>query len=159
MTLVELTMALALSAMLLAGLVGLLRGLYQQTKISESYEADVWPARFVSLVQTDLSSAESLWVEDRVIWMSHGFGGQDMRHVGYRCRQLDTGLSVLERLDRFGASALAIGPTRVEMERIDRRGAPQPIPNRPGPVPAQVRIWVWEHQAKESTIARDLVLR
>ncbi len=159
LTLVELTVALALSAMLMAGIVGLLRGLNQQSELAEEYDTDVWPARFVSLIRSDLMSAQSLWDGSGVIWMRHDASGQAQSRVGYRCRTLTEGLSVLERIDADAVSVLAIGPARVDVERLDAQGLPQPIPNTPGPVPTQVRIWVWDGENTEPVVLRDLVLR
>ncbi len=163
MTLVELMVAIALSAMLLGALVGVLGGLSKQTRLSENYDQAVWPARFIELLRRDVIAAEAMWSNNQTVWITadspqYGDSGGS-RQIGYRCADLSAGRAVLERIDGDRVSVIAIGPTRLSVERLDRLGFPQPLPPAPGPVPAQIRVWVWGDDDQHPVVLRDLVNR
>ena len=164
MTLLELMVAIALSAMLLGAMVGVLGGIAKQSKVADTYDQDIWPSRFCSLLRRDLVAAEAVWFSNNVIWIrvdapAYQNVGVGTRDIGYRCRRTDAGKSVLERLDGERQSVLAIGPTRIAVERLDSLGVPQPLPPIAGPVPAQVRIWVWGDDSDQPAVLRSLVVR
>ena len=164
MTLVELMVAVTLSAMLLGSLVGVLRGVANQTELAQRYDQPVWPARTLAILRRDLIAADSVWLEENVIWMrtdapSYHSSNVGVREIGYGCTQIQGGTSMLVRTDGGQRSVLAIGPSRIEIERLDAGGIPQPLPPAPGPVPANVRVWVWEQVRSQPVLRRDLVLR
>lgn len=171
MTLIELMVAVALSAMLLAALLGVLSGITKQCKLAETYDKPVWPARFVALLRRDLIAAERIWTSKNTIWFETdapaylpytkdgdtSTGG--IRRIGYRCRSIPNKEGVLMRQDGDHSEAIAIGPDRIVVERLDSDGVPQPLPPMPGPVPSQVRVWVWEADKTSPSLVRDLVIR
>lgn len=170
MTLVELMVAVALSALLLSALVGVLRGVDVQSKMAVKLDRPVWPSRVIDLVRRDLIAATAIWAESNTVWIRtdapsykvHGLGDRESagtRRVGYRCRVLPGGDPVLERVDAGRSSVLAIAPTRIIVERLDSVGAPQPLPLQPGPVPQQVRVWIYETDSNSPTIVKDVVTR
>ena len=163
MTLVELTVAIALAAMLLASLTGVLRGVSEQSKLADSFEGPVWPSEFLNILHRDLMAAEAIWAEQGVVLIKtdapqYQSVGTGARTVGYACVDIGKNLAVLNRIDG-ATSVLAMGPRQLVIERLDTSGRPQPLPATPGPVPTQVRVWVWEADEKTPVILRDLVIR
>ena len=169
MTLVELMVAVVLSAMLLGALVGVLSSVAKQSKLADTYDQPLWPAEFMSLLRRDLLAADAIWSDAGVIWIrtdaptyavqSGAKGTSGMRRIGYRCSPTHESRSLLIRSDKGQAAVLAIGPTQLTLERLDDSGSPQPLPPSPGPMPEQVRIWVWQGTSEGPIIVRDLVLR
>ena len=173
MTLVELMVAIALSAMLLVSLVGVLSGIAKQGKVVDKLDQPVWPARFAKLVRRDLLAAESVWQSNGIVWMrtdapvyesyrsTSRTNSSDVgvRRIGYQCVVSSDSPAILYRRDQERRCAMAIGPTRIVLERLDDQGTPQPLPSSPGPVPDQVRVWVWNDPAVSPVLVRDLVVR
>jgi len=163
MTLVELTVAIALSAMLMVALIGVLGGIAKQVKLSRRYDTSVWPNRVATLLRRDLGAAESLWMDAGELWMrtdvpSYHSDAKGVREIGYRCTAIDNELSILERIDANQTSVLAIGPERLYVQRIDSAGIPQPLPRTPGPAPKHVRLWIHTSGNQDAAWVRDLVL-
>ncbi len=156
-TLVELMVAIALSAMLLGALTGVLQGVARQAKIAAKYDEPIWPSRFAEIFRRDLMAAEAIWWEEETVWMRTDSPG--LRTIGYRCRQLRDHPSTLERVERGRTHTLALGPTRLVVERLDAAGSPQPLPPAPGPMPLQVRVWIWQDDEQAPFLIRDLVIR
>ncbi|MEM6473734.1 MAG: prepilin-type N-terminal cleavage/methylation domain-containing protein [Planctomycetota bacterium] len=150
MTLVELLLAVALSAMLLAALVGLLRGTSNQTKLAKQFDQPVWQTRLPDLIRADLKAADSIWSVDQTVVMRssppqyHG-DRTGLRTIAYECVELESGFCCLLRSDQDSSDVLAVGPTKITIERVDRDGFPQPLPSNPGPVNRQFRAWVFQN--------------
>ncbi|WP_218933569.1 hypothetical protein [Rubripirellula lacrimiformis] len=170
MTLIELMVAAALSALLLVALIGVLRGLSMQMRLANRMDQPVWPSRFVQFLRRDLLAADAVWERSGIVWIrtdapaysSAGNTPSDItgiRDIGYRCGMLQNGRRVLERIDSDRVDVLAFEPSRIVVERLDSQGNPQPLPPSPGPVPAQVRVWVWENSAGPPKVLKDLVIR
>lgn len=163
MTLVELVIAIALSAMLLTALVGVLKGVSRQSNLAESLDRPSWPATFLDLLRRDLRAAEAIWAEEGVIWIETDapkYGaGEGVRTVGFACIEIDSGQRLLTRHDEGTSRALAIGPSRLIIERVDRSGSTHPLPPAPGPVPPQLRVWLWQGDHSEPVLLRDVVIR
>lgn len=164
MTIIELMVSIALSAILVSALVGVLRGVKQQAELANKYDNPVWPARSLELFRRDLLAASSIWLEDETIWMqtdapSYESGNAGLRRVGYGIQPLRNAPPLLERIDENASATLAIGPSRIVVERIDSEGQPQPLPAFPGPVPNQVRVWIFGENADEVYVVQDLVVR
>lgn len=162
LTLVEMMVAIALSALLLAAMTGVLSGIAKQNRLVERYDRAVWPSRFMELLRRDLIASDQLWTEDGTIWMhtdapAYQSGSRSRRRIGYSCTQ-GAG-STLERIDDESAAPLALDVSRIALERLDASGLPQPLPPTPGPVPTQVRVWVWQTGQSEPVLLRDLVVR
>lgn len=164
MTLVEVTVALALSGLLMAALVGVLRGTQIQLRAAQRLQTPVWSFQAIDLIQRDLIAAERLaWSHD-TLWIqgtlpSYSPDGElKRRQVGYAIHSLPNGKSALVRIDSTGIEYMAIGPTRMLVERIDDDGILQPLPPTAGPVPAHVRIWIWG-DTELPNLSQDLVLR
>ena len=168
MTLVELMVAIALSAMLLGVLVGVLSGIAKQSKLVSKYDQPVWPAEFLSLLRRDLTAADAIWSDKGTIWIrtdapayaaNNANAKKGMRRIGYGCGTLRDGQAILTRTDVDRQSVLALGPKRIILERLDDLGSPQPLPSAPGPMPEQVRVWIWNDTGNSPVVLRDLVLR
>ena len=161
MTLVELIVAISLSAMLMVAIVGVLRGIAIQTKLSERYDHAVWPSELVQLLRRDLDAAESLWVEANAILMRSDVPAYQVNAIGvrpirYQCVEMQDGTDVIERVDSGHGAILAMGPHRIQLDRIDRFGMLQPLPLEPGPIPNRIRIQVWQGADSEPILVRDI---
>ncbi len=169
MTLIELMVSAALSAILLVALMGVLRGMTTQVRLADRINQPVWPSRFVKLLQRDLLAADAVWEQSGTVWIQTDAPlypvGQSVnessgsRTVGYRCTTFPGDRNVLERIDSERIYVLAFGPTRMVVERLDSHGQPQPLPPSQGPVPGQVRVWVWNDVTERAVILKDLVIR
>lgn len=169
LTLIELLLAIALSALLMAAVTGVVQGISRQSRLAEDLERPVWPAEVVDLVRTDLLAASSLWMNEDTLWIRSDPPAYQsprlaevstgVREIGYRCSQTDGGYQVLRRLDGVDRRTLALGVQKILLERLDREGIPQPIPRSPGPVPTQVRLWIWTSERPSEPLVRDVLLR
>jgi len=165
MTLVELVTAIALAAMLMAAMTGVLRGIALQTRAAQTKTSPLWPSRFQSILRRDVLSADAIWMNDGHIHLrcdaplyQAKTGRRSQREVVYHCKKLDTSTHVLYRSDGNGNAAIAIGPKRIQVERLDSQGNPQPLPPTPGPVPAALRVWVWQEE-ESPLFVHDMVVR
>ncbi|QDV42562.1 hypothetical protein Enr13x_24100 [Stieleria neptunia] len=165
MTLIELMVAIALSAMLMAAIVGILGGVSKQAKIAVDGEPAIWAEQTIALMRTDLLAANAVWKSEDAVWLftdapSYESENIGIRNICYRTRKLRDETPILERTDSTFRSVLALDVREIRVERLDRFGVPQPLPSAPGPVPNQVRVWVrCDGQAGRATVIRDLVLR
>ncbi|MEZ6137056.1 MAG: prepilin-type N-terminal cleavage/methylation domain-containing protein [Pirellulaceae bacterium] len=148
-TLVELTVALALGAMLMVAIVGILQSMSRELEFAK-HEADQdWQSSVKRLLHQDLLCASQISTAGGWYWLDGSFTAADsksgtLRKVGYRCVPgiLD-GESVLMRVaDRHGEPVL-FGPTKMHIERVDSRGVAQPLSAQPTAVPRYVRVWIW----------------
>ena len=163
MTLVELTVAIALAAMLMASLVGVTQGVAKHAENAQKLDQPVWPEQLRRLIRRDVMAANEIWMDDGLIWMlsdppSYDRNSTGLRRIGYGVTDTSSGRSTLMRVDGQHSETLAVGPTKISLERLDRDGAPQPLPSTPGPVPNQLRLWVFE-QDEKSPLVLDLVVR
>lgn len=162
MTLFELMLALALSTLLLAGLVGVLSGVSKQAKVSESFEQPAWPSRTADILRNDLLAAESLWRQGETVWMltdAPPYQGIEnpSRRVGYACQAISDDQHALVRIAGTHTALLGLGPTEFVLERIDGNGIAQPLPHQPGPVPASARLLV--RGPEDMFLNQDLLIR
>ncbi len=159
--------AITLTSLLLMSLMGVLQATTRQSRMVEAREVVVWPGRVRTMFQRDLLSAETVWLEAGAVCLRtdsprYGVGGHEddllgqgpvigsetpsgVREVRYRCRS-NSGGSLLQRIDGHVTNSLAVGPSRLSVERIDSTGALQPLPPRPGPVPRHVRLTIWQRE-------------
>lgn len=163
-TLVELTVSIALAALLLSAMVGVLSGLMKQVAVIDRYDTEAWPPRFIELLRRDLVSADEIWAVRGAVHIRthppryHG-SGVGMRTVIYMCVTEKPGKSILVREDAGRQAVIAVGPDRISLERLDKLGTPQPLPSIPGPMPTQARLWIWSLGEDDPLFVRDLVLR
>jgi len=169
LTLIELVLALALSSMLMAAMVGVLRSTSIQAVAVDSMQLERWPVRFVDRLRRDLQSADSLWSTGGEVIIrceppSYAAAQPSAikpgnRTVRYRCIEFAESGPALLRIDTGRPCVLGLGPRKMVVERVDRLGNPQPLPNAPGPLPPQVRCWVWGDDDSEPILSIDVVLR
>lgn len=170
MTLIELLVAVALSAMLMTALIGVLQGLGKQTRLANQMDQPAWPNEVLKLLRRDLLAADSLWEEGGIIWLltdsptypvpkRTSSNTSASREIGYRSGALGDGRRVLERIESSRAIVLACDVSRIKLERLDSFGNPQPLPNSPGPVPSQIRVWVWDSILDRPVLLKDVVIR
>ncbi len=164
MTLVELAISVALSAMLLSTLVGVLSGISRQEKASRRFDRPIWHGRAMEIIRRDLLSADSLWKTGGTIWIktsppAYGRSNRGLRTIGYRCICISDTRTALTRLDADTEDVLGFGASSIAIERLDASGVPQPIPGIEGPVPNQVRVWISGDQAAIDPYVADLIIR
>lgn len=161
-TLIELTVALALAALLFAALVGVARVAQQQAQLVERRLQPRWKQATLQLLYRDLLSAQRVWSRPGELSMRGNFiqplsSGEEASTVTYRLQNLgERGLLV--RVADDVAECVALDLRRVVVERIDSAGDPQPLPSSPGPVPARVRVWLWTGDLESSPMMQDLVI-
>ncbi|WP_144056808.1 PulJ/GspJ family protein [Rhodopirellula europaea] len=170
MTLIELLVAVALSAMMMTALIGVLQGLGKQTRLANQMDQPTWPNEVLKLLRRDLLAADSFWEEGGIVWLvtdspTYQVPRRNLsnisvsREIGYRCSGLGDGRRVLERIEASRAIVLACDVSRIQIERLDSFGNPQPLPHLPGPVPSQVRVWVWDSTIDHPILQKDIVIR
>ncbi|MEO1619006.1 MAG: prepilin-type N-terminal cleavage/methylation domain-containing protein [Planctomycetota bacterium] len=162
MTLFELLLAVALSAMLLAALVGLLQGTSRQVKLASNFETPAWKSNVIKLIKADMQSAESIWQADgRVLMRSSPppyYETSGVQIIAFECVRLGDQSPALLRIQGKRKDVLALGPTRLKIERLDSDGIPQPLPDQPGPPNRQFRIWVFERDQEQASIETTVTL-
>ena len=67
MTLVELTVAIALAAMLMASLVGVTQGVAKHAENAQKLDQPVWPEQLRRLIRRDVMAANEIWMDDGLI--------------------------------------------------------------------------------------------
>ena len=165
LTMVELLVAITLAVMLMSAMTGLLRSLQQPLRIAEQLDTPLWPAGLEASIRRDLQTATSVHRQGEIIWLTGTLASNagtptkaSSSYIGYTCIPISEQHPGLVRLDASGAELIALGPRRLVLERIDDSGAPQPLPPIAGPIPRQLRLWVYGVDAQTPLIVRDIVL-
>ncbi len=164
-TLIELVVALALGAMLMAALVGVLRSVDRQLSEVKREATQDWQRPVLEVLHRDLMLSSEISSSDGWIWLDGSLPTYRRRpslarRVGYRCVSwIDDSETVLLRLADDHGEPLAIGPRRVLIERLDGSDTPQPLSAMPAAMPDRVRVWIWDGELDEPMLTRDLVLR
>lgn len=165
LTLVELVLATALAAMLMAALLGIMTTVSNMAAAVESESDTDWHAQFLELLFRDLIVADTAWVEGRSLMLGGRFESYTdemkiVHTVAYGVTSVDSSLSLVSRREDRGALGyFATNAHRVVIERLDSDGFPQPLPSEPGPVPDRVRVWMWGELESFPVLVRDLVIR
>ena len=162
---IELLVAITLAVMLMSAMTGLLRSLQHPLRKAEQIDTPLWPAGLEASIRRDLQTATSVHRQGDIIWLTGAFASNagtptnaSSSYVGYACIPLSDQHPGLVRLDPDGVELIALGPRRLVLERIDDLGIPQPLPPVAGPIPRQLRLWVYGVDAQTPLIVRDIVL-
>lgn len=159
-SLLEVVVALALGAMLMGALVGVLKSTRQELAILESKFGANWQADAHRLLQRDLLMASRVSTGDGWFWLDGVFDDASARRIGYKCVPGFLGQkSVLMRLSDGQGEPALFGPTQILMERLDSAGRPHPLSATSTPAPAQVRVWIWDDTDEvQPVFVRDFTL-
>lgn len=164
-TLMEVVLALALGAMLMASLVGVLRSTDRQlkhAKLPANGESNCDIA--FRTVARDLMLAQTIQADEKWITINGSFpdfdgNGSYPAQLRYGiAAQGATGKSVLMRIADNRGQAIAPGVSRIVIERIDARGVPQPLSGQPISLSGVLRIWMWETGSDTPSLERDVVV-
>ena len=164
-TLIEMLVALTMSAMLLAAIVGVLRGVNQQLNIALRESKQAANSSAVELFYSDFLNASAISSSGGWIWLDGifpTFGGEETiaKRVGYHCVPwIKEGQTALVRLADGKGALVAVGPRRLLVERLDSTNTPQPLSQSATPIPSRLRLWIWETDSEEATFVKDFVLR
>lgn len=163
LTMVELLVALALAALLMAAMTSLLQSLRLPLQHAERTARPAWPGRLAAQIRQDLLAASGVHAQNETVWItgqlrSASRPGASTSFVGYACMPIERENWALVRIDKDGFEVFAYGPSRLLVERIDDLGVPQPLPPTIGPVPNRVRLWVFGAGANQPEVVRDIVL-
>jgi hypothetical protein len=163
LTMVELLVALTLSVTLMAAMTSLLRSLQPALQYAERTSSPAWPGRLASQLRQDLSTASGLHQQGDTIWITGQLASLSRQRntagaIGYTCISVGPSCSALVRIDHDGFEIFALGPKRVQIERVDELGIPQPLPPSNGPVPNRIRVWVFGSNLNQPDVLRDIVL-
>ncbi|MFG0261580.1 MAG: hypothetical protein ACF788_04240 [Novipirellula sp. JB048] len=161
MTLVELVLALSLAAMLLVATVGVLGQVHSQAELADAMVRPVWPSKVRGLLRRDFWECDQMWEADGIVWFATA-GYRCVPEAGAEFSSDELPMGMLQRLSAKEGSAvevatLAIGPDRVDVERVDDRGLSHPLPPRPGPVPKRLRVRIYRGERLE--LEAELVLQ
>lgn len=164
MTLVELVVALALGAMLMTGLVGVLGSINRQLRVVQNRTAGHWEMASAEMLHRDLMLSARIAFKDGWLWLEGEFPdyqapNRRAKRVGYSCVPWLDGESALIRAAGASSDLVAVGPGRLLVERLDRISVPQPLSESSTSIPDRLRVWIWEDDASEPVAVRDLVLR
>jgi len=179
-TLVEVVVALSLSALLLVALTGVLTGLARQNKASTAIRSGQWHYELDQLFWVDLAQCRGVALDKGVLWMvrpknkSTKVSTADTsatQTVAYRLkpdrseqgepqlfslvRQIFEGDKLLGR--PILEQTLVWDVRRASFERIDNAGNEQPIPNLLGPPPRAFRYQLWIGNEERSQSNRIIV--
>ena len=163
-TLVELVVALALGAMLMTALVGILRSVSGQLKLAQTWATREWETSAVELLHRDLMLSARISHKDGWIWLDGEFPdfqrpeGREQR-VGYSCVPWMNETSAMIRLGAGSADLVAVGPRRILLERLDQTNTPQPLSEAATVTPERLRLWIWSNDSSEPSLVRDIALR
>ncbi|MBN8603415.1 MAG: hypothetical protein J0M26_20435 [Planctomycetes bacterium] len=146
-TLLEVTVSLAVSAMILVALIGVVRSLGGQLRRLQEQKSD-----HIELVQNILqqdalaASVISRKGESYILvgnFVSPSPNDLYLESVIYECKTWLDGMPVLVRRTNQQQEIVAKGVRRMVVERMDSQGVPQPISNLASPFPSRARIWLW----------------
>ena len=165
-TLVEVSVALALVSLLMVAIVGILRQSQTQLKTIEAERKEDWIDSAMSRIHSDLLLASTIRASEGAVRLEGEFPALDghqsprfTQQLSYHCKPWLDGGSVLLRQSELGGTPVAIGPRRLMIERLDSSGVPQPLSSQATPIPAAVRVWLWDDLEMTALVQRDLVIR
>lgn len=163
-TLVELVVALALGAMLMTALVGILASINSQLRAAQNRTSSHWEVAVVETLHRDLMLSARIALEDGWLRLEGEFPDyrnpdRRAKHVGYSCVPWLGEESALIRTAGASTDLIAVGPRRLLLERLDQMSVPQPFSESSTAVPDRLRLWIWDGDAPEPVVVRDLVLR
>ena len=158
MTLLEVVVALSLSALMLIALNGVLSGLSRQKKRSTEIQHREWAYELDRVFWNDLAQARGVALNDGVLTMTvpaamHWNNGQGtLQSVAYQLISTSKDHSRLTRSVYLGqepkgkplmTQTLLWDIRRATFERVDDQGNNQPLPRELGPTPRAFRYQLW----------------
>lgn len=162
-TLMEVVLALALGAMLMVALVGVLRSTSRQLQQARPVSQANCDTAF-RVISRDLLLAQTIAVKDGWIDLTGSFpefGSEDThaRKVAYGIAAAVNGdETVLMRVTEHGGQSIAPQITRIDIERLDSTGTPQPLSSQASSLAGAVRVWLWDADVGRPTLERDVVV-
>ena len=171
MTLLEVIVALSLSALMLIALNGVLSGLTRQKKRTSEVQHREWAYELDRVFWNDLAQARGVALNEGVLLMTvpastpTSRGQSSVHAVAY---QLTSANGVRTRLTRtvylgqepkgnpMMTQSLLWDVQRVTFERVDDQGNSQPLPRELGPTPRAFRYQLW--MANESSPRSNQIL-
>jgi hypothetical protein len=162
-TLVEVVLALTLSSLLLASLLGVVRILSRELAYSQKLTNDLWKTNLLRLLRRDLMCTSHVrvesngWIQFQGEYLDFADGAKK-KSVSYRCVPDWNGGMVLIRMIDSRAEPVAANVERFAMERIDDLNLPQPLSLEFARVPERLRIWLWSTGDDSPSIVEDFVL-
>lgn len=157
-TLIELSVALSLAAMLMAAIVGVLIQTQRQTVLTHALTKTHWQESVKKLMRRDFLLAKTVRVSSGDLWLEGDFpeaasSGARSQLVGYGIRPwIFDGQSVLVRLLPDRITPLVVGPSKLVAERLDNRGISQPISDQFVATSSQYVVWIWEDEQPEASV-------
>ena len=158
MTLLEVIVALSLSALMLIALNGVLSGLFRQKKRSTEVQHREWAYELDRVFWNDLAQARGVALNDGVLFMtvpaamSLNNGQGTLQSVAYQLIPIGKDHNRLTRsvyvgLEQKGkplmTQTLLWDIRKATFERVDDQGNSQPLPRELGPTPRAFRYQLW----------------
>ncbi|MFO0940468.1 MAG: prepilin-type N-terminal cleavage/methylation domain-containing protein [Pirellulales bacterium] len=170
-TLVELVAALAMAAVLMAAISGVLIYSHRQLGSVTQQSASNWKQSVERVFRNDVQLASEIYVEDNWVWLVGEFPvpGSDSYadRVGYGVdlwipeansnpTDQKTTPTALIRVCGTSGQPMLVGVNRFVIERLDDSGTPQPISASPTPIARQLRLWIWQQSTSEKSTPAGL---
>ncbi|MEM8736453.1 MAG: prepilin-type N-terminal cleavage/methylation domain-containing protein [Planctomycetota bacterium] len=162
MTLVEISVALALMSMLMVAIVGVLRQVDRQLKVLDSGQPVNldWP--IFRIVERDLMVASSIALKENALLLRGSFEVAGRREttdqLQYRIVPWIDNQTALVRQAGQRAELVSIGVELFVAERLDSSFVPQPLSPTWTNIARGYRLLLWRDGASEPTF-KDAVLR
>lgn len=162
-TLVEMTVAIALSALMMVAMIGVLDGIGKRAQLVERFDTVTWPRGLERLLRRDLGAAKSIWIAEGTLWIRTDVPGyhseaKGLRDIAYRCVELASEHSALQRVDGSHGDLIALGVKALMVNRVDAEGERHEFPEEPGPVPRRVCVMLWDNPNQAPIYIRELLV-
>lgn len=159
----EVVVTLALSALLMAGLIGVLRGLESEIRLQEPATKVHGDELVLAAIRRDLQKTVFISQQSGWLWLDGEFlslaiQGECEDRVGYGSSEWQDGKPILVRKTLGRIDPLAPAVTGIAAERLDSRGQPQPISHIPVPISHGVRIWIYGDE-NQLLVNDDIVVK
>lgn len=159
-TLLEVTVSLAVSTMILIALIGVMRsvgGQLRSLKEQKSERLGLIP----QILQQDALTTSMISRKADSYVLVGSFVSPDLTEpyqelVIYECTNWLDGSLVLVRRTNEQQEVVAKGIRRIVIERLDSQGVPQPISTLPIPFPSRARVWLWTDERDAAPLIFDM---
>ncbi|MBL8869915.1 MAG: type II secretion system protein [Planctomycetaceae bacterium] len=159
-TLLEVTVSLAVSTMILIALIGVMRSVGGQLRSLKEQKSERLGLIQQILQQDALTTSMISRKADSYVLVG-SFVSPDLTEsyhelVIYECNTWLDGSLVLVRRTNKQQEVVAKGIRQIVIERLDSQGVPQPISNLPIPFPSRAKVWLWTDDRDAAPLMFDV---
>jgi hypothetical protein len=159
-TVLEVTVSLAVSAMILVALIGVMRAVGGQLRLLKEQKSERL-GLIQQILQQDALTASMISRKADSYVLVGNFVSPDLNEsyhelVIYECNTWLDGSLALVRRTNEQQEVVAKGIRQIVIERLDSQGVPQPISNLPIPFPSRARVWLWTDERDAAPLMFDM---